>query len=112
MTVTSETTTTNETAFRPCMPGCDPQTCHDCTDQKVAKWESEMLKFDVIHTTFGEGKPEITTTYSHTLGWTTQIFGGEYNNKMWVAKTRKRADYHHRIAVEMVINFRYKTQNA
>jgi hypothetical protein len=21
--------------WKPCMPGCDPKTCHDCTDQRM-----------------------------------------------------------------------------
>lgn len=45
----------------------------------------------------------ITTTFNETLGWTTQIHGGMFNHKMYVAKTFARAEYHHELAVRMVM---------
>lgn len=45
----------------------------------------------------------ITTTYDPILGWTTQIHGGMFDKKMYVAKTFSRAEYHHELAVRMVM---------
>jgi hypothetical protein len=45
----------------------------------------------------------ITTSFNLSLGWTTQIHGGMFNHKIWVAKTFKRACYYHEIATKMVL---------